>query len=61
MAGEINILSEKLRILGSPRYTIASIYCALNKISRKATVIIDVMELTDDFLFILNLNTIHTG
>ena len=61
MAGDINILSEKLRILGSARYTIASVYYTMNKISRKAKIMIDEMEFTDDFLFILNLNTIHTG
>ena len=61
MAGDINILSEKLRIFGSSRYTIASIYYTMNKISRKAKVIIDEREFVDNFLFILNLNTIHTG
>ena len=61
MAADINILAEKLRFLGSSRYMIASIYYAFNKINRRAKVQIDEHEITDNFLFILNLNTIHTG
>ena len=61
MAADINQLAEKLRFLGSSRYTLASIYYVFNKISRKAKVTIDNKEIIDNFLFILNLNTIHTG
>ena len=61
MAADINQLAEKLRFLGSSRYTLASIYYVFNKISRKATVTIDNQEIMDNFLFILILNTIHTG
>ena len=61
MASDINILAEKLRFLGPSRYTIASIYYVLNKKSRKATIYIDGKKYIDEYLFILNLNTIHTG
>jgi len=61
MASDINILSEKLRFLGPSRYTIASIYYVFNKKSRRATINIDGDERTDEYLLILNLNTIHTG
>jgi len=61
MAGDINILSEKLRFLGAARYTISSMYYVFNKICRKAKIQIDGIEMIDNFLFILNLNTIHTG
>ena len=61
MAADINILSEKLRFLGPPRYTISSIYYILNKKYRKAKLQIDGKETIDNYLFILTLNTIHTG
>tara|TARA_B110001454_G_scaffold212973_1_gene230454 strand:+ start:341 stop:1231 length:891 start_codon:yes stop_codon:yes gene_type:complete len=61
MAADINILSEKLRFLGPTRYTIASMYYVFNKVCRKAKIKIDEREIFDNFLFILTLNTIHTG
>ena len=61
MAADINILSEKLRFLGPPRYTIASMYYVFNKISRKSIIEIDDEKRISNFLFILTLNTIHTG
>jgi len=61
MASDINILAEKLRFLGPPRFTLASIYYALNKKSRKATLYINGEKHTNEYLFILNLNTVHTG
>ena len=61
MVADINILSEKLRFLGPPRYTISSIYYVFNKKYRQATINIDGNKKTDNYLFILNLNTIHTG
>ena len=61
MAADINILSEKLRFLGPTRYTIASMYYVFNKVCRKAKIEIDEREIVDNFLFILTLNTIHTG
>ena len=61
MASDINSLAEKLRNFGPARYTIASIYHVFKKKSRHAKIIIDDFELSDNFLFILGLNTIHTG
>tara|TARA_Y100000994_G_scaffold69623_1_gene56928 strand:+ start:899 stop:1783 length:885 start_codon:yes stop_codon:yes gene_type:complete len=61
MASDINSLAEKLRSFGPARYTLASIYHVFHKKSRRAKVIIDNQKLSDDFLFILCLNTIHTG
>ena len=61
LASDILILSEKLRFMGPSRYTLASIYYILNKFSRKAKVIIDGEETHKNYLFILVLNTIHTG
>ena len=61
MVSDINVLAEKLRFIGSSRYTIASLYYIFKVHSRKAKIIIDDKEQISDFLFILNLNTIHTG
>ena len=54
MAADINILAEKIRFLGPPRYTLASMYYVLNKKSRKARIQINGNELIDNFLFISN-------
>ena len=61
LATDIAILAEKMRWLGKHRYTIASTYYIFKKKSRIAKVIIDGKERRGAFLFILNLNTIHTG
>lgn len=61
MASDINSLAEKLRFFGPARYILASIYYVFNKMSRKAQLIIDNNENREDFLFVLCLNTIHTG
>ena len=61
LVSDINILSEKLRFLGAARYTIASIYYIFRKKLRKATIIIDGQVRKDNYLFIMCLNTIHTG
>ena len=61
LATDIAILAEKIRFLGKHRYTIASIYYIFKKKSREAKVVIDGEKRKGSFLFILNLNTIHTG
>ena len=61
MVSDINILAEKWRLIGSSRYTLASLYYIFKNYPRKAKIIIDDKEQTSEFLFILNLNTIHTG
>jgi len=61
LASDINILSDKLRFLGSIRYNIASIYYIFNKKVRTATITIDKDINKKKYLFIMCLNTIHTG
>ena len=57
----INILSDKLRFLGGIRYNIASLYYIFNKKVRSATITIDKVITKKKYLFIMCLNTIHTG
>ena len=54
MVADINKLSEKLRFLGSSRYTISSLYYAFNIKSRWGKIFIDGLEMRENFLFILN-------
>ena len=61
LVSDINILSEKLRFLGSQRYNIASLYYIFKRRLRKAEIIIDGKLRKDKYLFIMCLNTIHTG
>jgi len=61
LVSDINILSEKLRFLGSSRYTLASIYYIFRKKLRSAVIRIDGKKREDKYLFIMCLNTIHTG
>ena len=61
LVSDINILSEKLRFLGSQRYNIASLYYIFKRRLRTAEIIIDGKVRKDKYLFIMCLNTIHTG
>ena len=61
LVSDINILSEKLRFLGSIRYIAASIYYIFRRKARLANIGIDQDEEKGSFLFIMCLNTIHTG
>ena len=62
MISDINILAEKLRFMGSVRYTIASLYYIFNKKIRSAKIIIDgKKDNQSQYLFSLVANTIHTG
>jgi YegS/Rv2252/BmrU family lipid kinase len=61
LASDINILSDKLRFLGGIRYNIASLYYIFNKKVRSATITIDKVITKKKYLFIMCLNTIHTG
>ena len=61
LVSDINILSEKMRFLGSARYNVASLYYIFNKKSRVAKIKINDQVRKDDFLFVLCMNTIHTG
>ena len=61
LVSDINILAEKLRFLGSQRYNIASLYYIFNRNLQSAELIIDGKSRKDKYLFIMCLNTIHTG
>ena len=61
MVADIALLSEKLRFLGSLRYTLVSLLYIFNLKSQYATIKIDGNQDTDYFLFITLTNTIYTG
>ena len=61
LATDAGLLAEKLRWLGGSRYDVASIIEVLKGKRRIATLIIDGKEITEDFVFIIACNTIHTG
>ena len=61
LVSDINLLSEKLRFLGSSRYTLASIYYIFRKKNRFAKITVDNNVQKGNFLFAMCLNTIHTG
>ena len=61
LVSDINILADKLRFLGGIRYNIASLYYIFNKKIRKAKVTIDQIIKKKNYLFVMCLNTIHTG
>ena len=61
LVSDIAILAEKLRMIGSVRYNLASLYYILKLQSRHCTINIDGKKYQDNYLFILIHNTIHTG
>ena len=61
LASDINILSDKLRFLGGVRYNVASLYYIFNKQVRSATITIDKKSNYKKYLFVMCLNTMHTG
>ena len=61
MASEVNILAEKLRFLGSIRYSIASLICILRLKSLEMDFIIEKEVIKGQGLLFLALNTMHTG
>ena len=61
MATDISIVAEKLRILGEQRYNIASVIEIIRNKKRPATLIIDDVETTNDFCFIIACNTKYVG
>ena len=54
-------VSEKIRFIGGIRYNLASLYCILLKKARIANVVLDNKNEKKEYLFILSMNTIHTG
>ena len=61
MATDISIVAEKLRVLGGQRYNIASVIEIIRNKKRPATLIIDDVETTNDFCFIIACNTKYVG
>lgn len=61
MIDDINRLAEKMRWLGGSRYTVAALLLIIVHRKRRAKLLIDGVEHTDDFIFGIGCNTIHTG
>jgi len=62
MVTDILILAEKMRWVGSMRYSLASLYYIFNKATKRTKCIIDSTEIDNKkYIFILICNTIHTG
>jgi len=61
LVADIAIFAEKLRFIGQSRYDIASLYHILQLKARDCTLIIDNQKYSDQYLFVLIHNTIHTG
>ena len=61
MATDISIVAEKLRVLGGQRYNIASVIEIIRNKKRPATLIIDGVENTNDYCFIIACNTQYIG
>jgi sphingosine kinase len=57
----IGLTAEKMRWIGTSRYTLASIIEALKFKPQKATLVIDEKEFSSDLLFVMVCNTIHSG
>ena len=61
IASKVNLLAEKLRFLGSIRYSIASILCILRLKSKMMDFLIGDKKINGQGLLFLALNTMHTG
>ncbi len=61
LVAHINVLAEKMRWLGSARYTIASLIKIISNPSIKARVTVNGEELDDQFCFLFACNTRYTG
>tara|TARA_B100000579_G_scaffold97578_1_gene77394 strand:+ start:3420 stop:4328 length:909 start_codon:yes stop_codon:yes gene_type:complete len=61
MVTDIGILSEKIRWLGTARYTIASLFYILKIKKRYAHLLINNKKYKEDYLFVLIANTKYTG
>jgi YegS/Rv2252/BmrU family lipid kinase len=58
---DINRTAERLRKLGKPRYTVATLWHMLYPRRRRATLVLDDQISTDDFLLVVACNTKYTG
>ena len=54
-------LAEKLRWLGDSRYDIAAVIEVIMSRKRIAKLILDDYEISEDFVFVIACNTVHTG
>ena len=61
MATDISIVAEKLRFVGGQRYNIASVIEIIRNKNRPAKLIIDGVENTNDYCFIIACNTKYVG
>ncbi len=61
LVAHINVLAEKMRWLGSARYTVASLIKILSNPTIKAKVIANGKELNAEFCFLFACNTRYTG
>jgi sphingosine kinase len=58
---DINIVAEKLRVLGPPRYAVAALWHILKARRRPARLVLDGQAIDDEFLFVIGCNTKFTG
>ena len=58
---DINVTAEKIRFMGPVRYTVAALRHILTPKMRRATLVLDDITTTDDFLFVMACNTKYTG
>ena len=61
MASNVNILAEKLRWLGSIRYSLASLFSIASIKLQDASIILEEQVFNEKAAFFIALNTIHTG
>ena len=58
---DINLNAERWRILGRQRYAVAALWQIVRARRRRATLILDGVAYSDDFLFIIACNPKYTG
>ena len=61
VVSDINSTAERMRFMGSNRYTIAALWHILAPRVRRATLVLDDKTFTDEFLFVMACNTKYTG
>ncbi len=58
---DINSTAERMRVMGTARYTLAALLHIAAPTVRRATLVLDGVPVTDDFLFVMACNTKFTG
>lgn len=61
VVSDINSTAERMRFMGSKRYTVAALWHILAPRVRRATLVLDDKTFTDKFLFVMACNTKYTG